>query len=60
MAKEKKYVQSSVYEFLPNENITIEEIVELASLIRIGISGEVLNKASDKLKKQFQEVKNNG
>lgn len=60
MAKEKKYVQSKIYEFSPSDNITIEEIIELASLIRIGVSGEILEKASDRLKKQFQEVKNSG
>lgn len=60
MNKEKKYVQSKVYEFLPNDDITIEDISELASLIRIGVSGEILDRASDKLKKHFQEVQISG
>ena len=57
MAKEKKFVQSSVYEFSPNDNVTTEDIMELVSLIRIGVSGEIIDKASDRLKKQFKEVK---
>ena len=57
MAKEKKYTQSKVFEFKPNENITEAEIIELAELIRIGVSGEILDKASPDLKKHFFEVK---
>jgi len=57
MAKEKKYTQSKVFEFKPNDNITEAEIIELCELIRIGVSGEILDKASDKLKKHFIEVK---
>lgn len=57
MAKEKKYTQSKVFEFKPNENITEAEIIELAELIRIGVSGEILDKASADLKKHFFEVK---
>jgi hypothetical protein len=57
MAKEKKYTQSKVFEFKPAENITEAEIIELAELIRIGVSGEILDKASADLKKHFFEVK---
>lgn len=57
MAKEKKYTQSKLFEFKPNENITEAEIIELAELIRIGVSGEILDKASTDLKKHFFEVK---
>lgn len=57
MAKEKKYTQSKLFEFKPNENITEAEIIELAELIRIGVSGEILDKASSDLKKHFFEVK---
>ncbi len=57
MAKEKKYTQSKVFEFKPNDNITEAEIIELAELIRIGVSGEILDKASNELKRHFFEVK---
>lgn len=57
MAKEKKYPQSSVYEFSPKEDLTTQEIVELLTLIRIGISGELIEKASPALKKHFVEIK---
>ena len=57
MAKEKKYTQSKVFEFKPTQTITEAEIIELAELIRIGVSGEILDKASPSLKKHFFEVK---
>ena len=52
----KKYSQSKVFEFKPNEDITKEEIIELTNLIRIGVSGEILDRGSDNLKKHFIEV----
>ena len=55
--KTKTYTQSKVFEFKPNDNITEDNIIELANLIRIGVSGEILDKASDELKKHFIEVK---
>lgn len=57
MAKAKKYTQSTVFEFKPANTITEAEILELSNLIRIGVSGEILDKASDDLKKHFIEVK---
>lgn len=57
MAKEKKYVQSKVFEFKPTEDITPEVIFEMVDLIRIGVSGETLENASASLKKHFVEVK---
>lgn len=58
MAKaNKKYNQSHLFEFKPANTITEAEILELADLIRIGVSGEILDKASDDLKKHFIEVK---
>lgn len=57
MTKDKKYNQSKVFEFKPKENITEAEIIELSELIRIGVSGEILDKASSGLKKHFFEVK---
>jgi len=58
MTKEKKYAQSKLFEFKPTENITEAEIIELSELIRIGISGDILDKASPDLKKHFFEIKN--
>lgn len=55
--KTKKYSQSNLFEFKPNTNISEAEILELANLIRIGVSGEILDKASEQLKKHFIEVK---
>lgn len=57
MKEQKKYTQSKVFEFKPSDNITEAEIIELAELIRIGVSGEILDKASTSLKKHFIEVK---
>lgn len=56
MSKRKKPKQSEIYEFLPYDDITSEEILELAQLIRIGICGSVLEKASDNLKKHFEKI----
>lgn len=53
----KKYTQSTVFEFTPNDNIKTAEIIELSKLIRVGVSGDILDKASDELKKHFIEVK---
>jgi len=55
--KKEKIVQHKIYEFTPNENISQELIQELASVVRVGISGNVLSLLSDELKKHFKEVK---
>jgi hypothetical protein len=55
--KTKKYSQSNLFEFRPKSDITENEIIELLALIRIGISGDLLDKASDQLKKHFVEIK---
>lgn len=57
MKQKKKYSQSKVFEFKPDESITTAEIVELTNIIRIGVSGELLENASPSLKKFFIEVK---
>lgn len=57
MSKEKKFVQSAVFEFDPKDNITIEEIMELKEFIRIGVSGDTISKASENLKRHFKEIK---
>lgn len=55
-AATKKYTQSNLFEFQPNTSITVEQVVELMTLIRVGVSGEILDKASPELKKHFVEV----
>lgn len=55
--KTKKYSQSNLFEFRPKSDITENEIIELLALIRIGVSGDLLDKASDQLKKHFVEIK---
>jgi len=57
VAKEKKYTQSRLFEFEPKNDITSDEILELYMLIRIGITGDILDTASDQLKRHFKEVK---
>ena len=52
----KKYNQSKVYEFTPDETITPVQIIELSNLVRIGVSGEIIKEASDELKKHFTEI----
>jgi len=52
----KKYTQSRLFEFKPNTNLTVEQVVELMALIRVGVSGDILDKASPELKKHFVEV----
>jgi hypothetical protein len=52
----KKYSQSKLFEFKPNHSITVSEVIELLALIRVGVSGEILDKASPELKKHFVEV----
>jgi hypothetical protein len=56
MSKRKKPSQTDIYEFLPFDDITSEEILELAQLIRIGVCGSVLENASEKLKRHFEKI----
>jgi hypothetical protein len=56
MARTKKYTQSQIYEFKPKTDISSGEIQELVDLIRIGVSGDILDKASVHLKKHFVEI----
>lgn len=56
-AAKPKYSQSKVFEFNPNNSISTEEVLELVGLIRIGVSGDTLSKASENLKKYFKEIK---
>ena len=53
MAKKNEYRAANLYEFKPKDFITNNEIIELANLIRIGVSGDLLANASDDLKQHF-------
>lgn len=52
-----KFNQTKVFEFLPNTEITPHEVVELTSIVRIGVSGEKIAEMSPGLQKYFVEVK---
>ena len=56
MSKKKEANDHEKYEFLPKETITNAEIIELAKLIRIGVGGDTLEKATPELKKHFKKV----
>jgi hypothetical protein len=52
-----KYSSARLYEFTPNENIiTSNNIVELANVIKIGISGHTFQKLSPELQQHFKKV----
>ena len=55
--KNKKFTQSRVFEFLPNTEIAPHEVVELTSIVRIGVSGEKIASMSPGLQKYFVEIK---
>jgi hypothetical protein len=52
----KKYTQSRLFEFRPSNTVSVDHVIELMSLIRVGVSGDILDKASPELKKHFVEV----
>lgn len=54
----KQSAQSKLYEFKPTDEVETKQIIELFGLIRVGVSGDLLEKASPELKKFFEEVKN--
>lgn len=61
MAKSKKDDQhkhspARLYEFTPSEGITPNNIVELANIVRVGVSGDLLKKLSPELQKHFKQV----
>lgn len=58
MKKPTKYNQSNLFEFKPDDTITVNDIIELSELIRIGVCGSTLSNASPELKKYFVQVKN--
>lgn len=57
--KDEKYKHSParLYEFKPDENsVTPNNIVELATIVRVGVGGELFQKLSPELQKHFKEV----
>jgi hypothetical protein len=55
--KHHKHSPARLYEFQPDEsNITPNNIVELANIVRVGIGGHLLEKLSPELQKHFKEV----
>ena len=52
-----KHSPARLYEFSPDEaTITPNNAVELAKLVRVGVSGDLLKKLSPELQKHFKEV----
>lgn len=56
MTKKKPKSDHEVYEFLPDDSITTAEIIELTKLVRIGVGGNSLEKATPELKRHFKKV----
>ena len=56
MTKKKPKNDHEVYEFLPDDSITTAEVIELSQLIRIGVGGNSLERATPELKRHFKKV----
>jgi hypothetical protein len=61
MAKNKKDEQyktspARLYEFVPDESITTNNVVELSKIVRVGVGGDLFKKLSPELQKHFKEV----
>ena len=56
MPKKKKQSDHDIYEFLPDDTITTAEIIELSQVLRIGVGGNTLERASEELKRHFKKV----
>jgi hypothetical protein len=55
--KHLKHSPARLYEFVPDEGtITPNNVVELATLVRVGVGGDLLKKLSPELQKHFKEV----
>lgn len=56
--KDEKYKHSParLYEFAPDENISPNNVVELANIVRVGVGGDLFKKLSPELQKHFKEV----
>lgn len=51
-----KHSPARLYEFAPSDNITPNNIVELAKIVRVGVGGDLFEKLSPELQKHFKEV----
>jgi hypothetical protein len=58
LKKKTKFDQTTLFEFKPDETVTLEEIMELSELIRIGVCGSTLSNASPQLKRHFELIEN--
>lgn len=58
MKNNSKYNQAKLYEFAPNNSIEAKHVIELTELIKIGVSGENLEKMSPELQEHFKEIAN--
>lgn len=56
MTNKKPKSDHNTYEFLPDETITTAEVIELSKLVRIGVGGNTVEKASPELKRHFKKV----
>ena len=61
MAKNKKDEQyknspARLYEFVPDDSIDTNNIIELANVVRVGVGGDLFKKLSPELQKHFKEV----
>ena len=60
MAKSKKdehkHSPARLYEFVPDNSIDTNNIIELAQVVRVGVSGDLLKKLSPELQKHFKQV----
>lgn len=56
--KDEKYKHSParLYEFVPDDTINTNNVIELAQIIRVGVGGDLFKKLSPELQKHFKEV----
>jgi len=53
---DKDHSPARLYEFTPDTDITTNNIIELAKIVRVGVAGDLLKKLSPELQKHFKEV----
>jgi hypothetical protein len=54
--KHYKHSPARLYEFVPDNTIDTNNVIELAKIVRVGIGGNLLEKLSPELQKFFKEV----
>ena len=54
--KHHKHSPARLYEFVPDNTIDTNNVIELANIVRVGIGGHLLEKLSPELQKHFKEV----